>query len=546
MGYTKVDLLHLLEDLRDAYADSLEETVLTELVANALDSGAHSIRISTDTAARLCVVVDDGSGMQRKDLRRFHDIAASTKKRGEGIGFAGVGVKLALLLCEDVVTETRRASTHVASCWRLANRNHAPWDYVEPPGRVSERGTAVAIRLTNALSPLLDPGLIESVLRRHFAAFFDPSLEGMLAEHYKRRLTFELNGRELAPEPVATGETAPIEVRIGRKRKPSASGWLSRSSTALPESQRGIAVSTLGKVIRRGWDWLGVSPTTPDRISGLIEVPALAECLTLNKADFIRTGPRGATYLGYRKALQEAVTRQLEAWGDTRDTGEQRHRRVARPVERDLERVLVELADDFPLLSALVERRDGGQRRLPIGRPEAVGRGAGFVSASLLSATESQSPARSDGAPPADADPGQAPAAAEAAATIAEGAAAAPQSPDARSPGATASPSHATLPSAPGPRRPGRYGLSIQFENRPDDPRLGWLLETSVWVNEAHPAYQRAAASRSEGYHVALTVAMALAPLAVESAQAMDFVSTFLEHWGEALQVGARGQGTLL
>ena len=76
MGYTKVDLLHLLEDLRDAYADSLEETVLTELVANALDSGAHTVRITTDTAERLCVVVDDGSGMQRRDLRRFHDIAA--------------------------------------------------------------------------------------------------------------------------------------------------------------------------------------------------------------------------------------------------------------------------------------------------------------------------------------------------------------------------------------------------------------------------------------------------------------------------------------
>ena len=39
-------------------------------------------------------------------------------------------------------------------------------------------------------------------------------------------------------------------------------------------------------------------------------------------------------------------------------------RRAARPVERDLERVLVELADDFPLLASLVERKEGGQRRL--------------------------------------------------------------------------------------------------------------------------------------------------------------------------------------
>jgi hypothetical protein len=42
------------------------------------------------------------------------------------------------------------------------------------------------------------------------------------------------------------------------------------------------------------------------------------------------------------------------------------------------------------------------------------------------------------------------------------------------------------------------------------------LVESRVWVNEAHPAYRRAVASRSEGYHLALAVALALAPLAVE------------------------------
>jgi len=40
VGETRVDLLHLLEDLRDAYPASTEETILTEIVANALDSGA--------------------------------------------------------------------------------------------------------------------------------------------------------------------------------------------------------------------------------------------------------------------------------------------------------------------------------------------------------------------------------------------------------------------------------------------------------------------------------------------------------------------------
>src|SRR5207247_6236251 len=105
-------------------------------------------------------------------------------------------------------------------------------------------------------------------------------------------------------------DTAALEVRLARKRKPSAVGYLIREPLPLPEERRGLAISTLGKVIKRGWDWLGITPTTPDRIGGLIEVPELAGCLTLNKADFIRSGPRGATYLAYRKAIQETVSRQ--------------------------------------------------------------------------------------------------------------------------------------------------------------------------------------------------------------------------------------------
>lgn len=103
MGETRVDLHRLLEDLRDAYPGALEETILTEVVANSLDSGATCLRVTTDPAAAILTIVDDGSGMRRRDLVRYHDLAASTKTRGQGIGFAGVGIKLGLLVCEEVV-----------------------------------------------------------------------------------------------------------------------------------------------------------------------------------------------------------------------------------------------------------------------------------------------------------------------------------------------------------------------------------------------------------------------------------------------------------
>jgi len=86
MGETRVDLHHLLEDLPDAYPGALEETILTEVMANSLDSGATCLRITANPASSTLTIVDDGSGMRRRDLVRYHDLAASTKTRGHRAG----------------------------------------------------------------------------------------------------------------------------------------------------------------------------------------------------------------------------------------------------------------------------------------------------------------------------------------------------------------------------------------------------------------------------------------------------------------------------
>jgi hypothetical protein len=93
----------------------------------------------------------------------------------------------------------------------------------------------------------------------------------------------------------------------------------------------------------------------------------------------------------------------------------------------------------------------------------------------------------------------------------------------------------AVVPGPKGRSRPGHYGLSIRFESHTGDPDLGRLVESTVVINDAHPAYRRAVASRSEGYHIALAVALALARLAVPPAEEHEFVTAFLIRWGEAL-----------
>ncbi len=280
-------------------------------------------------------------------------------------------------------------------------------------------------------------------------------------------------------------------------------------------------------MIRRGWDWVGLTPTTPELVCGLIEAPGLASALTLNKGDFIRAGRRGITYLAYRKAIQEVVQAQLTAWGEARDRGDKARRRAARPVERDLETVLVDLAEEFPALSALVERRAGGQRRLPTGavEPPAGSLAGAATRGAPEPAREAEGPG--DGA-------GEDPALTEAKVAAASTPETAVGDHDAETAGAAV-----TLPpvgrASGGPRRPGRYGLTINFEERAESTEMGRLVESTVIVNTAHPAYRRAVASRSEGYHTALSVGLALAAVAVEPSRAQAFLTAFLARWGEAL-----------
>jgi hypothetical protein len=386
-------------------------------------------------------------------------------------------------------------------------------------GLVPKQGTAIKLMPTNALSPLLDPGFIEGTVRRNFQPLFDPALAEILRSSYPSGVTFVLNGLALQPQDWRAPETAALTIRVARKRRAAGAGYLVRASEALSEELHGVAVSTYGKVIKRGWDWLALSPVTSRRVAGLIEVPALAECLTLNKADFIRSGARGAVYLAYRKAVQEAVTRQLVLWGDAGEPAERARRRAARPVERDLEAVLADLADEFPLLAPLVEQRAGGQRRLSTtgSGPETAGHREPLI------ALQAAAPLNAEDATPAQPQSAAIPATMEA---------------------EPARPAPATGHVAVGPRtrRPIRYGLSIQFESRHDDAELAHLVESTVWVNEAHPAYRRAVASRSEGYHVALAVALALAPLAVDPAKEHAFILAFLARWGAVVERGTRGR----
>lgn len=74
MGETRVDLHHLLGDLRDAYPGAREETILIEVVAASLDFGDTT----TEDHVQLCdFVFVDQSGIETQTPKTFAALASS-------------------------------------------------------------------------------------------------------------------------------------------------------------------------------------------------------------------------------------------------------------------------------------------------------------------------------------------------------------------------------------------------------------------------------------------------------------------------------------
>jgi len=511
MGETRVNLQHLLEDIRDTYPFPVEEAIVTELVANALDSGASEIRFLANAREKTLTALDNGRGMTPPQLEKYHDIAATTKERGRGIGFAGVGAKLALLVSRDVLTETKSGRSYNATRWRLESSQRAPWELIEPSGILESapHGTAVTLVFAGA-SPLVDAHAVESILQAHFHPLLDETFREIFKSLYADGIRFVINNRPVAaPELIELRERKTFVVRSVLSKsahgKPVGVGFIGKSDEDLPEAQRGIGISAYGKVIKRGWDWVGLTPKHPAQVSGIIEVPALVEILTTSKSDFLKDANSLKKYYRHRKAIQTALDPILRAFGESAPTRERAEREV-RPLEREMERVLGTMLNEYPEIAPLVGRRRTQQPGVNL-VPDAEGPTLGVLAETLAEIAQVQMSAASSE------ETSSAPIAAQVEAII--------------------EPSSDGTESAR--RQEGKRvgpGLMIGFEDASERAELGWLFENTIWINRAHPAFRRAVSGGHEQYHVVLTVAWVLLGHLEDKHSAQQFIGEFLFGWG--------------
>jgi hypothetical protein len=332
-------------------------------------------------------------------------------------------------------------------------------------------------------------------------------MQEVLSPIYTDGVTFYVNDQEVAsPELVNVDQNVSFFVKIGKTGKLVGIGFLGKSKEELPEEERGLAIATYGKVIKRGWDWIGISPRNPMRLTGVVEIPQLSEILTTNKADFLKNAGSLQKYYRYRKAIQEAIEPILREFGEISGAREKPEREL-RPLEKEIQRVLENMLDDFPELKPLFERKRKGEPVTGvIPDPNASKIGAITEGVDTMTGTKGGG-GEGSGVEATEGDM--------------EG--------ERIEPG----PEKTELGREhDGSRK--RPGLMLRFVDNEEREELGWMEDT-VCINCRHPAYIKALNNESEKYHIVLSVAWVLSSYLEGEKSPQMFINRFLSSWGKGI-----------
>lgn len=496
---SKVNARRLLEDLAGDYSYSLEEAVLVELIANALDAKATRISFLLDSRRRTLTIQDDGRGMTQEEFEKYHDLAESRKQRGQGIGFAGLGAKLSHKLTVKIVTETRSEAYHGATEWRFRG-DDLEWHSVRSTS-FKGHGTKVSLFLNRSGEGILAPGFIESTVRKHYGALSDPFLSELYVWDavYPQGVSFDINNSPLTKQPlVAPGDAEKLLQRdfFDRRKRRIGRAVFGLMMKPLPEEQQGVAISTYGKVIR--WDHLGRYSRSPDRITGWVEAPSLVECLTLNKQGFVDHGPVGAKYRQIRRTLQTVFEAWLAEISQSQEPEDQRR------APKALARETAQIIRRIPELRYLFASRTREQ----VPAPDQNGEDMAVLQETLQTT--------------AGVLPGQ---------------------PETNGPHAAPGPEEgeALAVSPVGdtrvrtrPQRV-RSGPSISLVADPQRKEMSWVSRDTVFINTAHATYAKAQREHQVAYHQRIAVFLALCQEAsVEPDQKLELLARALYEWGRS------------
>jgi len=475
-----VNFRSLIKDLAEMYPFEVDEVVVTELVANSLDAKATLISIDFNPLTSVLIVEDNGKGMTKPEFSGYHDFAAELKRRGTGIGFAGVGAKISFKIADRVITETKGKSFFGGSNWYLEDRRRLLWEEVKP---VHLKGTGTRVEIHFGQE---SPRSFETrddlvrLIRRHYLPLLDPAFLDLYDRLgiYSKDLRFRVNGEIIEPDDlVSTLDLEKVrEFYPSRRRKRYGYGILGLSSREYPVAPDlcGVLVCTYGKVIKQEFFNQFPGNYSP-RIVGVVEVPPLIHFLTTTKTDFVKQG-RHREFEEFYDPLRQEFKEWLRSLGveppETSNAGE------AGRIEKELKKIVEEMPELGQFFGFRVQRtlfhESGEGVPAEDRKPERVG-DVPAVEPSPDSEGSQGMPGEGTGAP---GDAGS-----EDESEKAEGKGEPKPRVSLVDPvdegGTRGSPAS----------RAARKGPKIAFVKEPERPEMAWVEGSNVVVNTGHPSY---------------------------------------------------------
>jgi hypothetical protein len=293
-----------------------EEVLVLEAVANALDAKADNIYISFVKLGPNWYVrfVNDAPGMSKEDFENYHTLSLSSKSKGQGIGFAGVGAKIFLASDDgsEIITATMNGNGLLASrMYRQGEQieyelsTTIGLDRVFPQGIVDlKKGTLYQVKLSEEGYVFLRKEM-ERILRFWFSY--------AIISH---RVTFHLDNRVLDEE-LPKGQ---IKKKILTHKGQSIACYFVVAEEKIPEDQRHIVYTVYGKRIKNEFVDFAyqIQGDNSSKVCCLTDVSPLASQLNSNKEDFDKTTSTNAV----RSKIRQAFFEFLKSEGLIRESSE--------------------------------------------------------------------------------------------------------------------------------------------------------------------------------------------------------------------------------
>ena len=297
----QIDVLHALQDIVDAY-DKASVMVVTEAIANAIDVGARTVSVTLDGESRSISFHNDGPPMSGRQFKDYHVIARSSKSKGSGIGFAGVGAKVYLAAWDKAVIHTETSDGRSALASDMYVDGGTP-KFRHVKSRLRKRGTLYRVTLA--------PGDYD-YLKKHatdvIAGAFSPAIDN--------GLRVSVNGARVAPWSADHAMQKRFSVTAKGARLQVA---LTVAKADLPPDLQGVQYHVSGKVIAtKRPEWLAnVKPPYAKRVHAYVDATRISDHLNLNKTAFKSNGTVSAAY----KESGRRIFDELEKGGYARDLG---------------------------------------------------------------------------------------------------------------------------------------------------------------------------------------------------------------------------------